>query len=250
VASEIEKVISFLEDSSITAKLVFGNRITISETDPTDRRKKIKTRKMVLTYAGLSDDVVEEYRKDFLKQVELHKGDTRLKYNGSDFDPDGYQYYKINDIQNGKEMTKDTNQRLLRIDEGFVKTLRFTIFRLQNKSLKELLVVRAYPKSKFLKKKDGLIFDDGGILTFTKTDIMSVDSLVDCLVYEEEVIIFRRKAFERVFDFRKIFEGHFKEVFDEITEEKLKYKIEPLANLKVAILKDLRKLRKDRKSVV
>lgn len=239
----IGKVISFLEDSSISAKLVFGNKRTISKVDPEDKRKRIKTKEMHLTYSRLADDVVEEYRQDFLRQVQYHQDDTRMRYNGSDMDPAGYQYYRVADIPNEASVTNEPKEQLTEIDDEFIKTMVFTIFRFENSKKEELLVIRVYPRSKFLKKKDGLILK-GGVLSFTTSDIVAADRVMDCLIFKDEVIIFHRKAFEKIFDFKNIFKKHLEKVFDAITEDKINYKIEQLPELKQAILRDMRKLRK------
>lgn len=241
----IEEVVNFLKDTSVSAYVVFGNKIVTSEPSKDDKRKKIKTVHTVLTYSNLADDVTEEYRKSFLRQAESHLEDKPMKYNGSDFDPDGYQYYMVADIPDSSSVLRAPKQDETRdaLDDEFIKTLRFTIFRFQNTEGKELLLIRAYPKSKFLKKKDGLILK-GGVLLFTDADIVVADPLVDCIVIGTEILIFRKKAFEKIFNFRKIFERHMKEVFEDIAEEKIKYTVKPVEELKAAILKDMRKLRK------
>jgi hypothetical protein len=243
VDEAIGKVISFLEDRSISAKLVFGNKRTISKVDPEDKRRRTKTKEIHLTYSRLADDVVEEYRQDFLRQVQYHQDDTRMRYNGSDVDPAGYQYYRVADIPNEASITNEPKEQLSEIDDEFIKTMMFTIFRFENWKNKELLVIRVYPRSKFLKKKDGLILR-GGVLSFTTSDIVAADRVMDCLIFEDEVIIFHRKAFEKIFDFKNIFKKHLDKVFAAITEDKVNYKIEQLPELKEAILKDMRKLRK------
>lgn len=239
----IEKVISFLEDRTISAKLVFGNKRIISEVDKQDKRKRIKHKEVHLTYSRLDDEVVDEYRQDFLRQAQYHKDDTRMRYNGTDVDPAGYQYFPIADIPNEASVTNEPKEQLSEIDDEFIKSMMFTIFRFENSKKKELLVIRVYPRSKFLKKKDGLILK-GGVLSFTTSDIVAADRVMDCLIFEDEVIIFHRKAFEKIFDFKNIFKKHLEKVFAAITEDKLNYKIEQLPELKQAILKDMRKLRK------
>lgn len=241
----IASVVDFLGDTSVSAFLVFGNRVITSKDDPNNKRKKIKTAQTVITYSNLADDVIEEYRKSFMKQAQSHLEDRRMRYNGSDFDPAGYQFYKVADIPDSASVIrppKDSEVRLT-FDDAFIKTLRFTIFRFQNSDGKEVLFIRAYPKSKFLKKKDGLILH-GGVLSFTESDIVVADPVVDCIVIDDEILIFRRKSFEKIFNFRKIFEKHMKEVFDEIAEEKIHYTVQPVETLKEEIVRDMRKLRK------
>lgn len=229
----IDIIINFITDPTITGKFVFGTKSTQSE-DKTD-----------LSYTPFENEVRNGFRTDFLNHIKKFQKLPVAKYSATDFDPDSYFTIKIKEVPDSKQIIREPDNPIAGLEHQFINNVKFIAVHFQNSSQKKVIFFKVYPKTRFLRKNkmDAIVFREN-ILSFSKNDIMVIDHHVDCVVYGDEILIFNTNAFEKIFNYRKIYAENLENVFNYFESNKPDYKIEKLNELKDQCNNDLRKLRK------
>lgn len=211
----LEKIAEILKDPNIAGNLVFG--------------KNTEEGNEAIVKSNLQKKVVKEYSKAFSGFVKRRTAKRIISYTATDSEIDEILLINSSEIPRFNKIIKiPTNDE---VNVGEIKNTKFTAFHFQNDE-ENIIVLREYKTSPFLSKSrlDRLIFS-GDVLTFSGKDSIRVDRKIDCLVYQDMVIIFKRGGFEQIFDFTKVYASQANKIFNYF-EKEAPYKIHNLKNLK------------------
>ena len=147
----------------------------------------------------LEDSVIEQFRIKYCEIVNKEIESQEEEYQESDFDPqiiyiaDSTYFSTIEKLSSSENNIKD-----------FAKKFDFTFIKFENSSKKQLIVLRIYQTNKFLTKgKFKALIVTQGILELSKNDTIVVDTSIDCIAFNNRIIIKNVLNFEKIFNISK-----------------------------------------------
>ncbi len=203
LASDSPKLVSirdFLTQPHLGGKIVFAIKAKKGTTE--------------LSYAKLTQDTVNDYRNQFTRLLDKMSERKPVPYGLSDFDSDTYQYLPSTQIPHARDFLGDPQVALQQLDHEFISAIKFTEFRFQNTKGDVIGVFKIYLKTGFLTSQNRFkfIFQDSVLTPFTK-DIIIAPPRFDCILLEDVIYIFNRPNFEKIFDYKRVFQEKATEVF-------------------------------------
>jgi hypothetical protein len=220
-----EKIAKFLSDDRITARMVFYTGT---------KKNNIKS-----YYIELRKDAKEAIRNIYSEYVnKVNKQNLPLTvFRPIDYDPNKLAVLNLDKIQKSEQIVKSNPERLEKLSPPFIKKIKFNSIFFQNSDLQSLIVFRRYPqKTRFLSKLSwrdslALIFDDNILKLSDPKDTILVDPRIDCIVFDEQVIIFRRNTFEDIFSYHNVYHSNSNKLF-RFFETNRVFKIDELDKIK------------------
>jgi Kiwa KwaB-like protein len=231
----IDKVIEFLDDSHLSCKLIFGTK----DDD-----------KFVLHHMSLDRDAISGYREVFLRKAKKRKKMKHSEYNSSDYDPKEYMTLKISEVSKAREVLKDSNNKINKLTREFVSQVEFTVFRFQNPELETAYFIRSYWRVELLSQgRLNALIATNGILSIADKDIVIGTPTFEVIGFGDELLIFGKSAFEKIFQYTDSYIMHAKEVFSYL-DTNTDYTIVGLKTIEAGCtrLEDLRRISSIRKS--
>jgi len=227
---KLKNLTEFLSDTQLNAKIIFGT----SEDGKNTR----------LSYAVLKKDTVNDYRKEFISNIENYSDKDPVQYGISDFEADTYQYLIAGDIPQATTFLKDPQNPVRNLDSTFIKSIRFTEFRFQNTNGAVMAVFKIYLKTHFLTSGNRFKFflEDSVLTPFTK-DVIVAPPRFDCILFNNVMFIFKKSNFERIFDYKKVFQAKATAVFAYFEKPK-GYTIEGLEPIRAKCMKSRSRMRR------
>lgn len=227
---KLRDLTTFLSDPQLGGKIIFGT----SEDDKTTK----------LSYAILKQDTVNDYRQEFIGQIEKYSNKDPAHYGLSDFETDTYQYLSASNIPQATTFLEDPRTPVTHLNSNFIKAIRFTEFRFHNANDDLMAVFKIYLKTQFLTSQNRFkFFLENSVLTpFTK-DLIVAPPRLDCVLFNDIMYIFKRSNFERIFDYKKVFEERAAAVFAYFKKPK-GYSIEGLEDIQTKCMGSRSKMRR------
>lgn len=225
---ELQELATFFENSQIQGKLIFG----VME------NRQLRLRQMLL-----DENVKERFRKDFLKRVNQYQHYRDIvTYNPNGFREDEVHKLKLSNIPNAEPLLQDTTDNVTNFNNKFIKSIKFLVFRFKNSDQKIVSVFKYYPKTKFLMKHNAYFFTNG-TLKFSRSDVISLTALIDCVSDGENMLVINRNPFEKIFNYSQIYIASATSLFQKFATNG-DFKIAGIDDLQIKVTKSLSKLRK------
>lgn len=230
IRPKLADLTSFLADQHLGGKIIFGT----TEDDESTR----------LSYAILKQDTVNDYRQEFMGHIGKYSAKDPVPYGLSDFEPHTYQYLNAGDIPQAPTFLKDPQTSVTHLNSDFIKAIRFTEFRFQNSNGDLMAIFKIYLKTQFLTSQNKFkFFLENSVLTpFTK-DLIVAPPRFDCILFNDIMYIFKRSNFERIFDYKKVFEEKASAVFAYFKKPK-GYTIEGLEDIQTKCMGNRSRMRR------
>jgi len=198
----LEDLAQFLNDDKLTGRLI----IAVQQNDPPKEIVYYKTRP--------SKKVVNEYRKAYLNRVKTRVGLPVVEQDSMDETTShDIQRYNINEVPNANDIL-DPPIRQGGIHMESVPRIKYTSFQFTNNKRQKITIFRRYKKNPLLTQKrlDLLILREV-VIDFAKKDMLHLDRRADCVVYDNEIFVFWKSGFERIFNYTKVYKQQAKEVY-------------------------------------
>ena len=226
--NELQELATFLENSRIQGKLIFG----IME------NRHLRLRQMLL-----DEDVKEGFRKDFLKRVgQYQQYRDIVAYNPNGFREDEVHKLKLSNIPNAEPLLQDATDNVTNFNDKFIKSIKFLVFRFKNSDQKVVSVFKYYPKTKFLMRHNAYFFTNG-TLKFSRSDVIGLAASIDCVSDGENMLVINRNPFEKIFSYSHIYLASATSLFQKFSTGG-DFKIAGIDDLQVKVTKSLGKLRR------
>lgn len=230
VTDYIQELHDFFNDSTLRCRVIFG----------LDQENSASPK---LEFTEVSKEARIQFQNGFRDKVAKLLGKKPVLYSLSDEDSDTYLYVKITDISNRVAFLKTPTEKVKKLDENFVSSMRYMEFRFQNYQNKTASIFRLNASTNFLLKGKGSFLWSNAVLTPVREDIIVAHPEIHCAFHNETAIIFNRSVFETMFGYLKVFEADKKTVFSDLASAS-DYTIEDLKEIEAMCIKvrDLRAL--------
>lgn len=242
-SNALAKIAKILSSDDLTCHVVFVSRKKVGNKTEDGRRHNFKLVGMNLR-EGAYAEIVRRYKK-FVKDREGWNAIT-LEDNDDGGEPPEQSYYveNVSSVPFYDEcLVEPNNDQKTDLDSKFIRTLAAMQFRFKTDASTLVFFKRITP-SKILKHKKRALFKIvTGDLDIEKNNVIELPEGCDCCMFNDQMLIFTRHAYENIFDHHARYEAVCKEIF-RLLKKRNDYEIVGIDKLEHQTLNDLSKLRR------